>query len=81
MSVPQVVVEAYQTPLLKRLLGRPQRFRWRAYNARNGRVLGVSSEAYTNEADMHAAIRQLFGEGSEVRLLQGAASTVLRRAA
>lgn len=56
-----IYVDLYQTPLLKRLLGRPQRWRWRAFNAGNYRVLAVSSERYTNRQDCIDAIVQLFG--------------------
>lgn len=47
---------------------RPQRWRWRAINGENGRVLAISSEAYTNEADAEHAIDTLFGEFSDVYL-------------
>ncbi|ACC42333.1 hypothetical protein MMAR_3925 [Mycobacterium marinum M] len=68
---PVVFVDLYQVPA-KSVLGRPsrrpQRWRWRAINGGNHRVLAVSSEAYVNEADCRAAIRQLFGTGTEVYL-------------
>ncbi|WP_136246066.1 hypothetical protein [Mycobacterium intracellulare] len=47
---------------------RPQRWRWRAINGGNGRVLAISSEAYTNQADALAAVTQLFGSNSDVYL-------------
>lgn len=40
--------------------GRPQPWRWRA-KARNGRILAVSSESYTNFGDLLKALRMLFG--------------------
>ncbi|AXN43431.1 hypothetical protein MM1218R_01483 [Mycobacterium marinum] len=70
-TAPTVFVDLYQVPVknvLGRLTRRPQRWRWRAINGGNHRVLAVSSEAYTNEADCRAAIRQLFGTGTEVYL-------------
>lgn len=59
-------IDLIQTPVLKRLLGRPQRWRWVARNGSNFRVLAVSSENYTNKSDCVAAIEQLFGTGSDV---------------
>lgn len=75
MSDPSLVyVDMYETPApatwadILHTRPRPQRWRWRALNGRNFRVLAVSSEAYTNEGDCRAAITQLFGTGSEVFL-------------
>lgn len=65
-----ILVDLYQTPVLKRLLGRPQRWRWRALNGNNFRVLAISSEAYTNESDCRDAIYALFGNRSDVYLRQ-----------
>ncbi|WP_373234009.1 hypothetical protein [Mycobacterium marinum] len=70
-SAPVVYVDLYQVPeknVLGRPTRRPQRWRWRAINGGNHKVLAVSSEAYTNEADCRAAIDQLFGTGTEVYL-------------
>lgn len=61
------LVQAPQNPLAK-LSGRPQRWRWTALNGGNGRILAVSSEAYTNRNDCLAAIDQLFGTFSDVYL-------------
>jgi uncharacterized protein YegP (UPF0339 family) len=64
-----VFVDLYQSRPRK-LLGRPQTWRWRALNGNNRRVLAASSEAYTNQADALAAIQQLFGTASNVYLRQ-----------
>jgi uncharacterized protein YegP (UPF0339 family) len=61
-----VIVSLYETATLKRLLGRPQRFRWRAI-ADNGEVL-ASGEAYVNRSDALSAIEKLFGNQSTVHL-------------
>lgn len=66
------LIQAPQNPLAK-LAGRQQRWRWRALNGGNGRVLAISSESYTNLGDCLAAIRQLFGSSSDVYLLNTAA--------
>ena len=82
MSAPaRVTVELYQVPDERddgRPTRRPQRWRWRAKNEGNGRILAVSSEAYTNEGDAQKAIYQLFGAESNVTLKQaGHADLVL----
>jgi uncharacterized protein YegP (UPF0339 family) len=59
-----IYVDLIKTPVIKRLLGRPQQWRWKAFNAGNMRVLAVSSENYTNRQDCIDAIGQLFGAGS-----------------
>lgn len=77
-----VYVDLYRTPVLKRLLGRPQRWRWRAFNAENYRVLAVSSEAYVNRQDAIAAITQLFGFNTAVYMREAEhGNTCLRLAA
>src|SRR5690348_10750930 len=66
---PLVYVDLYENrSTLKRIIGRPQTWRWRAINALNRRVLAHSGEAYTNHADCLAAITELFGENSNVYL-------------
>lgn len=72
---PLVFVDLYQTEdatglakLLQRT--RPQRWRWRALNGSNFRVLAVSSESYTNRSDAISAIYQLFGFGTNAYLRQ-----------
>lgn len=67
---PLVYVDLFQAPknLLATVTARPQRWRWRAINGDNGRVLGISSEAYTNRGDALAAVKQLFGSYSDVYL-------------
>lgn len=69
-SQPVIYVDLTQIPVnpLAKLAGRAQRWRWRATNAGNGRVLAVSSENYTNRNDCLAAIDQLFGAFSDVYL-------------
>ncbi|OCB15114.1 DUF1508 domain-containing protein [Mycobacterium intracellulare] len=74
-SSPLIYVDLYQqdasaTALARAVLKRtrPQRWRWRAINGDNGRVLAISSEAYTNEADAEHAIDTLFGAFSDVYL-------------
>jgi hypothetical protein len=70
MSSSTVYVDLFQASVnpLARIAGRAQRWRWRALNGGNGRVLAVSSESYTNRGDCLAAIDQLFGALSEVYL-------------
>lgn len=82
MDTPTVFIDIYQTPLLKRLLNaRVQRWRWRAVNAGNHRVLAVSSESYTNSGDCMDAVDQLFGARSDVWLrLDGHPNQLLRMA-
>ena len=41
--------------------GRSQTWRFR-FRARNGRILAVASESYTNRADAIAALQIVFGE-------------------
>lgn len=69
---PLVYVDLYQGPPTRSaktlFRARPQRWRWRAINGDNGRVLGISSEAYTNRGDAVATIKQLFGSYSDVYL-------------
>lgn len=62
MSKPnKVIVELIHTPRsVFNVRSRTQPWRWRALSA-NGRVLAVSSEAYTNRADAVAAIWLVFG--------------------
>lgn len=73
--MPQLIyVDLYQQParvlnvlsVLK--VGRAQRWRWRAINGDNQKVLAVSSEGYTNRADAITAITELFGNTSNVYL-------------
>lgn len=74
-----ILVDLYQTPVLPRLLRRPQCWRWRALNGNNFHVLAVSSEAYTNRSDAVAAIAQVFGPASTVyRREAGAGNELLR---
>lgn len=66
---PVVHVDLYQVPAknpLGRPTRRPQRWRWRAVNAGNNRVLAVSSAAYTNADDAIDAIDQLFAARTDV---------------
>jgi hypothetical protein len=75
MPTPLIFIDIYEdkpplTVLSVLRGGRPQRWRWRALNGNNFRVLAVSSEAYTNYSDAVAAITELFGDGSEVYLRQ-----------
>lgn len=69
---PLIYVDLYQGPAVNSIKAlfraRPQRWRWRAINGDNGRVLGISSEAYTNRGDALAAVKQLFGSNSDVYL-------------
>lgn len=72
-TAPTIYVDLYQSRESARsvramLRARPQRWRWRAINGDNGRVLAISSEAYTNEADAEHAIDTLFGAYSDVYL-------------
>lgn len=46
--------------------GRPQRWRWVARNGGNNKIMGQSSERYTNRKDCERAIDVLFGVNSEV---------------
>lgn len=58
-----------------------QPWRWRA-QAANGRVLAVSSESYTNRADCLAAVALVFGDQTDVELVEdGIVPCWLRRAA
>lgn len=69
-TTPLIYIDLYQAPkgLISRAAARPQRWRWRAINGNNGRVLAASSEAYTNRGDALAAINQLFAPASNVYL-------------
>lgn len=81
---PLIYVDLFQSAPnpLARIAGRPQRWRWRAINGNNSRVLAASSEAYTNRGDALAAITQLFGSNSNVYLRSGnAGNQTLRSAA
>ena len=62
-----VYVDLKQAPLSK-LPGRPQRWYWVARNAGNQKKLARSSERYTNRQDCLNAIRQLFGDATDVFL-------------
>ena len=79
MTEPKTItVELIQTPRPRwSLKHRTQRWRWRALAA-NGRVLAVSSEAYTNRADAVAAIWLVFGWETCVDLDHGSRSGLLR---
>ncbi|MGV0042058.1 hypothetical protein [Mycobacterium colombiense] len=78
-----VYVDLYQTAAPMRVLRprRAQRWRWRALNGNNSRVLAASSEAYTNRDDALAAINQLFGANSNVYLRSGVGGNQLLRLA
>lgn len=67
---PLIYVDLYQdgAGLLARVTGRAQRWRWRALNGNNSRVLAVSSESYTNQNDCITAIEELFANQSNVYL-------------
>lgn len=80
---PLVYVDLFQAPknLIAAVTARPQRWRWRAINGLNSRVLAISSEAYTNRADAVAAINQLFGPASNVYLRSGNGGNQLLRLA
>lgn len=68
MTTPGLTVEIIHTPRPRwSLKRRHQPWRWRA-RAANGKVLAVSSEAYTNRADCEAAIRLVFHVAPEVTL-------------
>lgn len=78
-----VYIDLYQTAPPLRVLRprRAQRWRWRALNGLNSRVLAASSEAYTNRDDALAAINQLFGTASNVYLRSGVGGNQLLRLA
>ncbi|WP_156749634.1 DUF1508 domain-containing protein [Mycobacterium sp. E1747] len=80
---PVIYVDLTQAPVnpLAKLAGRAQRWRWRAINAGNGRILAISSESYYNASDCRAAIAQLFGAESNVYLRSSAGTVALRIAA
>lgn len=64
-----IYVDLYQSdPGLKPFAtgSRPQRWRWRALNGDNSRILAISSESYTNRQDAVDAIAELFGDTSNV---------------
>jgi hypothetical protein len=67
-----VTIDLYQTdvagPGLK--IPPPQRWRWRARNAGNNKILAQSSEAYTNRQDCLDTITALFGPDTTVYLRQ-----------
>jgi hypothetical protein len=69
MSTPKVHVEMYKCAPGRRG-SRGQRYRWRAKNAGNNKILATASEAYTNEADCIDAIWQLFGGESAITLIR-----------
>lgn len=54
--------------LRKTLTGRPQPWYWVALSGDNNRVLGRSSERYTNKQDCIDSATLLFGTGSNVYL-------------
>lgn len=66
---PLVFVYLYQSRSRK-LLGRPQTWRWRALSGNNFRTMAASSESYTNRQDCLDAITQLFGADTNVYLRQ-----------
>jgi uncharacterized protein YegP (UPF0339 family) len=79
-----VYVDIFQGTInpLARLTGRrQQRWRWRALNGDNYRVLAASSEAYVNREDCVSAIRQLFGSQSNVYLRAAEQGNLLLRLA
>lgn len=82
-TTPTIYIDLFQAPknLLAAVTARPQRWRFRAINGNNSRVLAISSEAYTNRADALAAINQLFGAGSNVYLRSGSGGNQLLRLA
>jgi uncharacterized protein YegP (UPF0339 family) len=68
MSDQLVWVDLYQdTSILARITSRPQKWRWRARNGLNNRIL-ASGESYTNRADALNAIHELFGPETDVYL-------------
>lgn len=69
----RIYVDLYEVPAERgdgRPTRRPQKWRWRALNSGNHRILAVSSESYTNETDAKDAIWDLFGGESNVTLRQ-----------
>lgn len=75
----KITVELIHTPRsVFNVRSRTQPWRWRA-RAANGRVLAVSSEAYTNKGDAVAAIWSLFGWESHVTLEESGADLVCLR--
>lgn len=77
---PLVYVDLYEGRIRK-FFQRAQRWRWRALNAGNRRVLAVSSEAYFNQQDAIDTIEQLFGPGTTVYLRQAEHGNQLLRLA
>lgn len=82
---PLIWVDLYQGPAansVKALFrARPQRWRWRAINGDNGRVLANSADAYTNRADALAAITELFGPHTNAYLRSSQSGNQLLRLA
>lgn len=81
MTTPTVHVEMYKCAPGRRG-SRGQRYRWRAKNAGNGKVLAMASEAYHNSDDCLNAILQLFVGESRIVLLrkdEGGLETLLQR--
>ncbi len=64
-----IYVDIYQGRIRK-ALGRPQTWRWRAINGHNHKKMATSGEAYTNRDDALDAITALFGTNSNVYLRQ-----------
>lgn len=62
-------------------LRRPQRWKWIARSADNGRVLATSSERYTNRRDVEHAVELLFGADSNVYLREAEQGNRLLRLA
>jgi len=58
---------------------RAQRWTWTVTNTGNNRVMGRSSETYTNESDCADAAVALFGDGARVRLQRADGSSVIVR--
>lgn len=78
---PAVYVDLICTPVVRRRLSRPQKWRWIAKNAGNHKILARSSESYTNVSDALDAIDQLFGAQTDVWLRQpGEGNQLLRMA-
>ncbi|OBI95578.1 DUF1508 domain-containing protein [Mycobacterium sp. 1465703.0] len=80
----RIVVALFQAPAANWLAAlrpnsRPQRWRWRAINAGNNRIMAESSESYTNEDDAMDAIDELFGNRSDVWLQRAGETDLLLR--
>lgn len=58
---------------------RPQRFWWRAVEPRNGNIVAMSSEMYTNAQDCEDMARKIFAPSTGVVLypLNGEPETIL----